>query len=371
MKKLLLVSVSTIVMAGAAHANEIIYSSQGGQNDLNTTISGVGNTIGKAAPRNTSSYYTDSSRMSDTGWRSIGSYYRYNYQQRDTTDVSYATTRNTYFPTDYSAAKQVGNGNEATTNQSGSANSLNFSQGSDTVYTETTRRYATGSQKLRRYNYTSYVSNLGRDYGQEATWNRYYAYSNTYQRGAVTAAQDNELNASQHGQLNSAVLSQLGDNNYAYLYQSGARNNADLLQSSDNSYTNVQQYGTGNNTTLRQYNTSSATLYQSGSDNNTTVYQGNYNGMSQYQANSVNIMTSGRGNNVTAIQAGYYGGNTLNVSQNGDHNSSYTNQTGYRSAINLTQHGDNNNFSATQTAHGKVLTVNMVGNGGNINLRQN
>jgi hypothetical protein len=136
MKKLLLVSVSTIIMAGAAHANEITYSSQGGQNALNTSISGFGNTIGKAAPRNTSSYSTGSTRMSDTGWYSG---YWYGYRYRDTTDVSYATTRNTYFPTDYSAAKQVGNNNVATTNQSGSANSLNFSQGSDTVYTETTK----------------------------------------------------------------------------------------------------------------------------------------------------------------------------------------------------------------------------------------
>jgi hypothetical protein len=70
MKKLLLVSVSTIIMAGAAHANEITYSSQGGQNALNTSISGFGNTIGKAAPRNTSSYSTGSTRMSDTGWYS-------------------------------------------------------------------------------------------------------------------------------------------------------------------------------------------------------------------------------------------------------------------------------------------------------------
>ena len=369
MKKLLLVSVSTIVMAGAAHANEIIYSSQGGQNALNTSISGYGNTIGKAAPRSTSSYSRGSKQTSASNW-TYYSYYRDWY--RYTTDVNYIATRSTSFPTDYSAAKQVGNNNVATTNQRGTENSLNFSQGSDTVYTETYRKYATGSNRKFDWYYNNRASdyNYGRDTNAEARFNQTDGYYSVYQRGAVTAAQDNTLNATQSGEYNNAVLNQLGDHNYAYLYQSGTSNNADLLQSSDGSDANVQQYGAGNNAVLRQYSTSQATLYQSGADNTATILQGN-NGGSQYQSNSVNIRSSGRGNSVYAVQAGYYGGNTLSVSQNGTNNSSNTRQTGSRSAIKLTQHGDNNNFSATQTARGKVMTVNMVGNGGNINLYQN
>lgn len=221
------------------------------------------------------------------------------------------------------------------------------------------------------YYYSNYKYSDGTNTSQEASFNQYYAYSNVYQRGAVTATQDNVLYATQSGEYNNVTINQLGDNNYASLYQSNTSNQADLLQSSDNLYANVQQYGAGNNATLRQYSTSSATLYQNGTDNTATILQGNASGATQLLSSTVNIQSIGGGNSVYAVQAGYYGGNSLSVYQRGTNNSSMTTQTGYSSAIKLSQTGDNNSFSAKQTAHGKVLTVAMDGNGGNISLNHN
>ena len=365
MKNVFIAAIVASLSTGVASANEVHYSSQGGINALNATISGNGNSIGNSAPASThqiTSRGTTTMRVSPTyGWGF--SQYRY------ITRTNYETSLTRSFPTDYSAAKQVGNNNSATTVQSGRNNSLNFSQGSDTAFTETRRRYATGSTITRDYRYWGY-----RDYTYRASsaydreFNSRYGYSNTYQRGAVTTASNNTLRATQYGDSNAATINQLGNNNYASLYQSGYGNSADLMQGGDNASLNVSQYGTSNAATVRQYSMNTASLYQSGSGNQAEIFQGNASGASQRIASVANVSSTGTDNFVSVTQAGYYGGNSININQNGTGNSAITTQTGRSSNATLTQKGNNNNFSLNQTAHAGAISVAMLGDGGNINI---
>jgi len=365
MKNVFIAAIVASLSTGIAAANEVLYSSQGGTNNLSASISGNGNSIGNSAPASTRQV---TGRGTYTHSSSPWSRYGYDYV-RTSLQTTYETTVTRSFPTDYSAAKQVGNNNTATTTQYGSSNSLNFSQGSDTAFTETRRRQATGSTYTRDFFYNRY-----RDYTVRASsyydrlFNSRHGYAQTYQRGAVTTASDNRLEATQYGDRNAATINQLGDNNYASLYQSGYGNSADLLQGGDNAVLTVSQYGSENTATVRQYSMNTANLYQSGSDNQAEIMQGNASGSAPQFASVATVSSTGNDNYVSVTQAGYFGGNSVNISQNGNGNSASTMQTGRSSNATLTQRGDNNSFNLNQTAHAGAISVAMIGNGGNVNI---
>jgi hypothetical protein len=285
-------------------------------------------------------------------------------------NVSWAQSTSSTYPTDYSAAKQVGNDNRVNAVQNGNRNALNFSQGSDSVFEETIARAAYDSERVMDFNHPNAEDIVaGRDLAAEAAYNRQFGFTQTFSRGAVTTATGNLLNADQHGDDNAAVINQLGDYNVADLYQSGANNQADIMQAGDSSLLEANQIGVGNGMLVRQYSTNSATLNQFGSDNYYEIYQGDVNGASA-NASRVDVTTNGNENFVRITQNGDFGGNSIVVNQDGDGNEVYSTQSGRNSGITLTQDGSNNMFNAVQTSNMRQVQVAMYGTGGNVYLTQ-
>ncbi|MEC9197538.1 MAG: hypothetical protein VX974_07995 [Pseudomonadota bacterium] len=130
MKKLMIASASFALLATTAMANDVTYSSQGGTNTLFLELDGTGNRVGNAAS-------ASGTRYDGQGTQYYSNYYNpyYYYYYNDYTYVYWNQTTTTSYPTDYSAAKEVGDGNVVRASQTGTGNALDFSQGSDTQFT--------------------------------------------------------------------------------------------------------------------------------------------------------------------------------------------------------------------------------------------
>ena len=374
MSKTLYVAAALALGASPALANNVTYSSQEGVNSLYLQLQGVGNSVGAKAPANSTAAQTTGTWQSEKT-KGFGNttmdgrpvtdlrYFAY-------TNVTWAQTATSSYPTDYSAAKQVGDDNRVNAIQNGNRNTLNFSQGSDTVFEETITRTAIDSERIMDFKHGQADDiSLGRDLAAEAAYDRLIGFTQSFSRGAVTTATGNLLDIDQFGDDNGAVINQLGDYNVADLYQSGADNQLDVLQAGDSSYLEAHQIGVGNGMLVRQYSTNSATLNQFGSDNFFEVYQGDVNGATA-NASTVDVTTNGNENYVQITQDGDFGGNSIVVNQNGDGNEVYSTQSGRNSAITLLQDGNNNMFNAVQTSTMRQVQVAMYGSGGNVYLTQ-
>ncbi len=374
MSKTLYVAAALALGAAPAFANSVTYSSQEGVNSLYLQLQGTGNSVGSEAPANSSAAQTTGTWQSEKS-KGFGNttmdgrpvtdlrYFAY-------TNVTWAQTATSSYPTDYSAAKQVGDNNRVNAIQHGNRNALNFSQGSDTVFEETISRAAIDSDRVLDFKHGQADDiSLGRDLAAEAAYDRQFGFTQTFSRGAVTTATGNLLDVDQYGDDNGAVINQLGDYNVADLYQSGGNNQADVLQAGDSSYLEANQIGVGNGMLVRQYSTNTAMLNQWGNDNFMEVYQGDVNGTTA-NASSVEVTTDGNENTIHITQNGDFGGNSIIVNQNGDGNEVFSTQSGRNSGITLLQDGSNNMFNAVQTSNMRQVAVAMYGTGGNVYLTQ-
>lgn len=374
MSKTLYVAAVLALGASPALANNVTYSSQEGVNSLYLQLQGVGNSVGAEAPagasvnQNTGTWQSEKSKgfgNTTMNGRPVTDLRYFAY-----TNVTWAQTATSTYPTDYSAAKQVGDNNRVNAIQHGNRNTLNFSQGSDSVFEETISRAAIDSDRVLDFKHGQADDiSLGRDLGAEAEYNREFGFTQTFSRGAVTTATGNLLDVDQYGEDNGAVINQLGDYNVADLYQSGANNQFDVMQAGDSSYLEANQIGVGNGMLVRQYSTNTATLNQFGNDNFFEVYQGDVNGASAH-ASTVDVTTNGNENTIHITQNGDYGGNSIVVTQDGNGNEVFSTQSGSGSGITLLQDGNNNMFNAVQTSTMRQVQVAMYGTGGNVYLTQ-
>lgn len=164
---------------------------------------------------------------------------------------------------------------------------------------------------------------------------------------------DNQIGLWQEHHAAAANIDQAGDFNEAYLRQTGAPTgliqSASISQTGDDHYADMNFYGDGNNFSLTQ--------------------DGNALGGDNGLGNEVDVDVTGDGNVGVLSQTGTQ--NYADIDVTGNNNLTVDlSQNGIGNDADMDITGDDNSMSISQTGDGHMATETIIGNGNTINVTQ-